>query len=145
MNGLNDGLWVQGQQAIATARAIANSVIAEMQRAMDIHSPSRKMRDLVGKPAGEGFVVGFEDAVADFHQRAVAVVDAETGKIAANVGAKADGNTIGQGITKEVHTTDRTVEKVVGVEAEGDAGDIIRALGIKLKAEDRRQGKSLDD
>ncbi len=145
MNGLNEGLWLQGQEAIATAHTVADSIIMEMRRAMDIHSPSRKMRELVGKPAGEGFIVGFEDAVADFHRRAAAVVDAETGKITANVNAKAEGNTAAQGVTKEVHTTDRTVEKVVGVEAKGEAGDIIRALGIKLKAEERRVGKSLDD
>ncbi len=144
MNGLNEGLWIQGREAIATARTVADSIIMEMRRAMDIHSPSRKMRELVGKPAGEGFIVGFEDAVADFHRRAAAVVDAETGKITANVSAKAEGNTAAQGVTKEVHTTDRTVEKVVGVEAKGEAGDIIRALGIKLKAEERRVGKSLD-
>lgn len=28
---------------------------------MDIHSPSRKMRDLVGVPTAQGFIVGFED------------------------------------------------------------------------------------
>lgn len=145
MKGLNEGLWTQGQEAIATARAIANSIIAEMQRAMDIHSPSRKMRDLVGKPTGEGFMVGFEDAMADFHRRATTVVNAETGRISSNVSAQADGNVIGKSITKEVHTTNNTVEKIVGVEAEGDTGDIIRALGIRLKAEDRRVGDSLDD
>lgn len=58
---------------------------------MDIHSPSRKMRDLVGEPTGEGFIVGFEDAMADFHRRAAEVVNFETGKITANISARANG------------------------------------------------------
>lgn len=140
MDGLNEGLRIQGQQAIATARSIANSIIAEMQRAMDIHSPSRKMRDLVGAPAGEGFIVGFEDAMADFHQRAAAVVDAETGMIAANVSAQADGKAAGQEATREVHNTTHTVEKVARIEGDGVTGDLIRMLRLRLKEEDRRVG-----
>lgn len=140
MNGLDEGLRIQGQKAIATARSIANSIIAEMQRAMAIHSPSRKMRDLVGEPAGEGFIVGFEEAMADFHQRAAAVVDAETGMIAANVSAQADGKTAGQGATKEIHNTTRTVEKVARIEGDGVTGDLIRMLRLRLKEEDRRVG-----
>lgn len=140
MNGLNEGLRIQGQQAIATARSIANSIIAEMRRAMDIHSPSRKMRDLVGAPAGEGLIVGFEEALANFHRRAAAVVNEETGLIAANVSAQADGKAAAEGITREVRNTTRTVEKVARLEGDGITGELVRMLGLRLKEEDNRVG-----
>lgn len=144
MAGLNEGLIVMGREAIATARSIANAIIAEMQRAMDIHSPSRKMRDLVGKPAGAGFIVGFEDAMADFHRRATAVVDAEAGKITANVSAQADGRAAAQGVTREVHNTTRTVEKIATVKGDGVTDELVRMLGLRIEAEDRRRGPRLD-
>ena len=140
MAGLNDGLRIQGQQAIATARSIANSIIAEMRRAMDIHSPSRKMRDLVGEPAGEGLIEGFEEAMADFHQRAAAVVNAETGKIAASVSAHTDGKAAAEGVTREIRNTSHTVEKVARLEGDGITGELIRMLGLRLKEEDNRVG-----
>lgn len=96
MAGLNEGLAAMGREAINTARAIADSVVEEMRRAMDIHSPSRKMRDLVGEPAGEGFIVGFEGAMAGFHRRAAEVVNAETGKITASISARANDKTVAQ-------------------------------------------------
>lgn len=144
MNGLNEGLRIQGREAIATARAIADAIIREMQRAMDIHSPSRKMRDLVGKPAGAGFIVGFEDAMADFHRRATAVVDAETSKITANVSTQADGRAAAQGVTREVHNTTRTVEKIATVKGDGVTDELVRMLGLRIEAEDRRRGPRLD-
>lgn len=143
MNGLNEGLRIQGQQAIATARSIANAIIAEMQRALDIHSPSRKIRDLVGKPAAQGFMVGFEDEMADFGRQMQATVDREVGKISANAAAQADGKAAAEGITKEVHNNTKTVEKVARVEGEGVTGELVRMLGLKIKAEDRRTGPSL--
>lgn len=143
MNGLNEGLRIQGQVAIATARSIANAIIAEMQRALAIHSPSRKMRDLVGKPTAQGFMVGFEDEMENFHRLAQATVDRETGRLSANVAAQADGKAAAEGITKEVHTTNRTVEKVARVEGEGVTGELVRMLGLKIKAEDRRRGPEL--
>ncbi len=143
MRGLNEGLRVQGQQAIATARSIATAIIAEMQRALDIHSPSRKIRDLVGKPAAQGFVVGFEGEMADFGRQMQATVDRETGKITANVAAQADGKAAADGVTREIRTNNRTVEKVARVEGDGVTGELVRMLGLKIKAEDRRRGVSL--
>lgn len=144
MAGLKEGLAVMGREAIQTARDIANSIIWEMQRAMDIHSPSRKMRDLVGKPAGEGFLLGFEDVMAGFHRRATAVVDAETNKITANISVQAEGRAAAQGVTREVHNTTRTVEKIATVKGDGVTDELVRMLGLRIEAEDRRRGPRLD-
>lgn len=145
MSGFNEGLRIQGQQAIATARAIANAIIAEMQRAMDIHSPSRKMRDLVGVPTAQGFIVGFEDEMDGWGKRMQAAVNAETGKISVNAATQAEGRAASSGVTREVHTSTNTVEKVARLEGDGVTGELVRMLGLKLKEEDTRVGDNLED
>ena len=145
MSGFNEGLRIQGQQAIATARAIANAIIAEMQRAMDIHSPSRKMRDLVGVPTAQGFIVGFEDEMDGWGKRMQAAVNAETGKISVNAATQAEGRAASNGVTREVHTSTNTVEKVARLEGDGVTGELVRMLGLKLKEEDIRVGDNLED
>lgn len=145
MSGFNEGLRIQGQQAIATARAIANAIIAEMQRAMDIHSPSRKMRDLVGVPTAQGFIVGFEDEMDGWGKRMQAAVNAETGKISMNAATQAEGRAASNGVTREVHTSTNTVEKVARLEGDGVTGELVRMLGLKLKEEDTRVGDNLED
>lgn len=145
MSGFNKGLRIQGQQAIATARSIANAIIAEMQRAMDIHSPSRKMRDLVGVPTAQGFIVGFEDEMDGWGKRMQAAVNAETGKISMNAATQAEGRAASNGVTREVHTNTNTVEKVARLEGDGMTGELVRMLGLKLKEEDTRVGDDLED
>mgnify|MGYP004608397465 FL=1 len=145
MSGFNEGLRIQGQQAIATARSIANAIIAEMQRAMDIHSPSRKMRDLVGVPTAQGFIVGFEDEMDGWGKRMQAAVNAETGKISVNAATQAEGRAASNGVTREVHTSTNTVEKVARLEGDGVTGELVRMLGLKLKEEDTRVGDNLED
>ena len=145
MSGFNEGLRIQGQQAIATARAIANAIIAEMQRAMDIHSPSRKMRDLVGVPTAQGFIVGFEGEMDGWGKRMQAAVNAETGKISVNAATQAEGRAASNGVTREVHTSTNTVEKVARLEGDGVTGELVRMLGLKLKEEDTRVGDNLED
>ena len=46
---------------MSTARGIANSVASTMKNALKIHSPSRLMRDDVGKWIPEGIAVGIRD------------------------------------------------------------------------------------
>ena len=61
MNGLNAGLLSGRGRVLATARAIANSVSAAMRSALRIHSPSRVMKDDVGRWIPEGLAEGIED------------------------------------------------------------------------------------
>lgn len=145
MDGFNEGLRVQGRAAIATARSIADAVIAEMRRAMDIHSPSRKMRDLVGIPTAQGFIAGFEDEMDGWGHKMQAAVNAETAKISLNAATTAEGKAASSGVTREVHTTNNKVEKVARLEGDGVTGELIRMLGLRLKDEDTREGDSLED
>src|SRR5690606_35728717 len=61
MAGLNIGLNSGRGRVMATARNIANSVASTMKSALRIKSPSRLMRDDVGKEVPAGLAVGIRD------------------------------------------------------------------------------------
>lgn len=79
--GLHDGLASMQSTLVARATAIADSIKAAMQTALDIHSPSRVMRGF-GVNIGEGLVLGMGDmldSVAKASARlSSAVVGAQT-------------------------------------------------------------------
>lgn len=145
MDGFNEGLEIQGQKAIATAQMIAAQIIATMQAALDIHSPSRKMRDLVGVPTAQGFFVGFEEEMAGMSKKMQSAVDAETNKIGFNAATQAESKAASSGVTREVYKSTNTVEKVAHIEGDGVTGELVRMLGLKLKDEDTRVGDNFED
>lgn len=61
MAGLNAGLNSRAGSVMNTARRIASSVAATMKKALKIHSPSRLMRDDIGKMIPAGVAIGIED------------------------------------------------------------------------------------
>ena len=60
MQGLAAGINNNRHVAVNAARATAQAVAAEMQSALEISSPSRLMRDEVGRPIIDGIAVGME-------------------------------------------------------------------------------------
>lgn len=58
--GLMDGLASMQGPLIAKATEIANAIKAAMQSALDIHSPSRWMRDMIGKNMMLGWIDGMQ-------------------------------------------------------------------------------------
>lgn len=60
MAGLNVGLWSGSGSVMATAQSIADRVKSTIKNALDIHSPSRVMRDEVGRFIPQGIAVGIE-------------------------------------------------------------------------------------
>ena len=60
VQGMIDGLYSQTGALAAAAREVVSQAIAAMQMEADIHSPSKKTKNLVGIPMGEGVVVGFD-------------------------------------------------------------------------------------
>jgi tape measure domain-containing protein len=60
MSGLNAGLWSGSGSVMATANSIAERVKATIKSALDIHSPSRVMRDEIGRFIPRGIAVGIE-------------------------------------------------------------------------------------
>lgn len=65
IEGMIKGMDSKKSAAVGKAREIADAIIAEMQRAMDIHSPSRKMRDLIGKNAIQGLILGIDAKIPE--------------------------------------------------------------------------------
>lgn len=60
MSGLTNGINSGANAAIEAARSVANQIVSTMKSAMDIHSPSRVMRDEVGKMIPAGIAVGID-------------------------------------------------------------------------------------
>ena len=60
MSGLNMGLWSASGSVMATAQSIADRVKSTIKNALDIHSPSRVMRDEVGRFIPQGIAVGID-------------------------------------------------------------------------------------
>ena len=60
MSGLNTGLWSGSSSVMATANSIAERVKNTIKSALDIHSPSRVMRDEIGRFIPQGIAVGIE-------------------------------------------------------------------------------------
>ena len=71
-------------------------------------------------------------------------VAAETGKISVAAAAQSEGRAAG-GVTREVHNSTKTVEKVARIEGDGVTGELVRMLGLRLKEEDNRVGDTLED
>ena len=68
MLGLNAGLNAGRNRVMATARSIANSVASTMKAALEIRSPSRLMRDEIGKMIPAGIIEGIEGNVDSLYQ-----------------------------------------------------------------------------
>ena len=65
--GVGNGISNSGAQSsvFASVRNFANKVVSQFRAAFDIHSPSRLMRDVVGKNIAAGIGVGFEDEISN--------------------------------------------------------------------------------
>jgi len=61
MRGLESGILSMESSLMATTKRIADSIKATMQSALDINSPSRVMREEVGRWIPEGIALGIKD------------------------------------------------------------------------------------
>ncbi|MDQ1233351.1 phage-related minor tail protein [Paenibacillus sp. SORGH_AS306] len=69
MQGLLNGLKSMKGEVVAQAKDIANAVSKTMQKALDIHSPSREMA-WIGEMAGQGLVNGMASMVSNVKSQA---------------------------------------------------------------------------
>lgn len=60
MSGFASGIYAGSGSVIAAANSVASQVTSTIKRALDIHSPSRVMRDEVGRFIPQGIAVGIE-------------------------------------------------------------------------------------
>ncbi|WP_375104647.1 phage tail tape measure protein [Paenibacillus sp. RS8] len=75
MQGLIDGMTSMQGAVSAKAKEIANSVTKTMQKALDIHSPSRELA-WIGEMAGSGLVDGLAGTMANIERQAAAMAAA---------------------------------------------------------------------
>lgn len=73
--GLLDGLASMESPLIDKAQAIADAIKATIQSALDIHSPSRWMRDFVAGNMAKGFAVGVDKNSSIFTDASAKIVD----------------------------------------------------------------------
>lgn len=70
MYGLSAGIWAGSGAAIAAANSVASRIKSTIKSAMDIHSPSRWMRDFIGKNMMAGWGIGL-DKYADLPDKSM--------------------------------------------------------------------------
>lgn len=73
--GLNNGLASSAGTIYSTANTIANNVANTMRRALDVHSPSRVMKE-IGGFVGEGLVLGMASMQSKVDSQALAYASA---------------------------------------------------------------------
>lgn len=81
MQGFVNGVIHMGNEAIHAAEHIAHNIVSTIQSALDIHSPSRVMRDEVGVWVPAGVAVGMEDNIGTVSDAAKSVSDAAMVKV----------------------------------------------------------------
>lgn len=74
MQGLIDGMDGMKNDVMSKAREIANAVSKTIQKALDIHSPSRVKMEL-GDFAGMGLAEGLENSLKNIQRQAVAMAE----------------------------------------------------------------------
>lgn len=109
IEGMIVGMDSRKQGAVSKAREIADAVISEMQRAMDIHSPSRVMRDLIGKNIVRGVEEGITDEQHNMLQRMRSAVESAKGEFAAIATARTNNAGGKQIITNNDNGVQQTV------------------------------------
>lgn len=141
IQGMIDGMYSQSGFLYSAAASIVSQAISAMRAAADIHSPSKKTAELVGKPLAQGVGVGFEQAYPGVMSRLRNVFNASMAQTSARLqsAATAGGGTV----TREVTNNNTTVDRVIRIEVTGNDSEFVRWLRKKIKTEDSRVGTSL--
>lgn len=87
VEGLWNGINGMGDWLGNKVKSFAKNIIKNMKDALGIRSPSRVMRDEVGKYLAQGLGVGFDKELDNVYNDMQKAVDLETGKMSANVQA----------------------------------------------------------
>ncbi|HFK1409628.1 hypothetical protein [Bacillus thuringiensis] len=75
ISGLIDGLGSMAGKVVAKVKSIGGDILDGFTSFFDIHSPSRKMRDQVGKQIGAGIIVGMKSMKASIQHASQQVAD----------------------------------------------------------------------
>lgn len=142
MQGLAGGIQANAGVAIAAANSVASRVTSTIKRALDIHSPSRVMRDEVGRFIPQGIAVGIE-ADRDVLERTMAKLKQSVTITAPEVSLGLDKSLASQVTVRSSskHTVTEKIEHVFDKSKE----QVNRALEIAEEALQRPVYMVLDD
>ncbi|PWE71516.1 phage tail tape measure protein [Bacillus cereus] len=100
ISGLIDGLGSMAGKVIDKVKSIGNSILDGFTGFFDIHSPSRLMRDQVGKHIGAGLAIGMENSIGIINRASQAMSEAAVPTVnVGNIGLQA--NALYQGVNGE--------------------------------------------
>ena len=85
INGLIEGMKNVGTAIWDGIKSVGESLVNGFKDFFGIHSPSRLMRDQIGKYIAQGVGVGFEDELSNVYDDMQKAVDLETEKMSATV------------------------------------------------------------
>ncbi|HEL2223579.1 TPA: tape measure protein [Streptococcus suis] len=142
MQGLAGGIQANAGVAIAAANSVASRVTSTIKRALDIHSPSRVMRDEVGRFIPQGIAVGIE-ADKDVLERTMAKLKQSVTITAPEVSLGLDKSLASQATVRSSskHTVTEKIEHVFDKSKE----QVNRALEIAEEALQRPVYMVLED
>lgn len=83
--GIGKGLLNALPNLMSTVGNIASSILNKFKKLFGIHSPSRVMRDQVGKFLAQGLGVGFDNELDDVYNDMQRAINLEQAKLQANV------------------------------------------------------------
>lgn len=145
ITGWINGMLEKSTDLYAAVRRIAQNMVGEMKKELEINSPSKKTGRLIGEPVAQGIEVGFGKEIKQAYGRMRDAVALETAKMSAGVIVSANqrvANETSRSRT-EVHYSHTTTEKTPVIEFGGSLAGIARALEPHIRVEQKRIGKNV--
>lgn len=136
IQGLIDGITEKANAVVQKVQSIAGSIKKTITNALDIHSPSRWMRDMVGKNIVQGIIVGLDKEQPELDKAMTELVP--TPSVTPTVRSLTDRPV---GVTQN-KTESQSTEVHLHLNVYGDLPDsVVKKLAAKLKTEFTKQMK----
>ncbi len=146
VQGMIEGLYSQSGALTSAATDIVNRAIAAMKEAADIHSPSRKTRDLIGKNLAAGIGVGFESQMAQVYRTIQGTLSADIASLSTDSAVQVNRQVAQSNAaydTAQTSVAGTTVQNQTTVEFTGSLSALGRVLHPVIQTEQVRVGKNL--
>lgn len=143
IQGLESGILSQESSLMATARRIADSVSSTIKSALEIRSPSRLMKDKIGKMIPAGLALGIEEnaklVYQELEKMSNNIMKISTPEVALGTSgmALARPNYSASGYSGSIRQHQHQVDGVIRVEGVNNQGELVGVVDI-MKDELRR-------
>ncbi|OTN83684.1 hypothetical protein A5819_003781 [Enterococcus sp. 7E2_DIV0204] len=144
IEGLANGINANANSALTAAQNVANQIVSTMKRAMDIHSPSRVMRDEVGKMIPAGVAVGI-DKYSNFVEKSMQRLSEKISMPALdnlNTNLSFGGGTQSLSLAGDVSSS-MTIEVPVNLDGKEISRVIVKPMSQELKRMENSKNTSL--